>query len=228
MNTRRYVLAVIGLATVSFAAAPRNPLPDLVPTEGAVVPRNSKIWVFNAGFGIEIFDAQNHRVDVTLMSLKGGLERLTPVSELVPGKYEIRSGDGQSSRFTVTDEVDTTPPAVPLAMVNSTNGKVGQWPSTVSVTSPTNHGAFLVVLDPTQTWNETVILQASARGNAIVAGLPAGEARLKVIQVDAAGNASEPVELATTIPADRACSVGPALPLSLLALTLLLRRQRAS
>jgi len=66
-----------------------------------------------------------------------------------------------------------------------------------------------------------------ARGTAIVTGLPAGEARLTAIRVDAAGNASEPTEIVATIPPGSGVLSRAMMPLALVALSLLARRKRA-
>jgi hypothetical protein len=79
-----------------------------------------------------------------------------------------------------------------------------------------------------QVWEPPSIHAAGAKGTATVYDLHAGPHQLKVVRVDAAGNASEPVALETTIPEDRVCAVSPALPISLLMLALLRKLNRAA
>lgn len=226
MHTRHLrpsLLALISLTAFAVPVAPRPP--DLFPAAGAVVPRNTKVWVFDASATVQLFGPLGTEVTVNPTRLNSGLVMLTPVSELVPGRYEIRTGLDAPVVFTVTTEVDTEPPAVPVTAV-STTGKVGNIDSTVTVTSPVSSDSFLVVLAENDIWGRAAVLAASARGAAHLAGVAVGETRFKALSVDAAGNASEAIVVATVPPA-RACSVGPLVPLSMLAL-LLLRRGRRS
>jgi hypothetical protein len=119
--------------------------------------------------------------------------------------------------------MDTTAPAPPEVEVTAF-GKVGSMPSSITVTSTTANDSFLVLMGEPQTWEPVTAFGAGSNGSVTASDFPAGSQKLKVVRVDAAGNASEPVEVTATIPKDRACSVAPVLPLSLLALTLLRRR----
>jgi hypothetical protein len=192
-----------------------------------VVARNTKIWIFDAAFG-ELYDS-NSGMPVLVTTTRivippfDALDKLTPNELLSPGRYEVRGSSGVASTFTVADEMDTTAPAPPEVEVTAF-GKVGSMPSSITVTSTTANDSFLVLMGEPQTWEPVTAFGAGSNGSVTASDFPAGPQKLKVVRVDAAGNASEPVEATATIPKDRACSVAPVLPLSLLALTLLRRR----
>jgi hypothetical protein len=228
---RALALAVFGFATSAWSAPVVPPPPDMIPATGATVGRNTKIWVFEAGSGVQVFDSSGMTVEVTLTTITippfRGFEKLTPMTELQPGRYEVRAYGQVGSTFTVADQVDTTPPAPPQVEVSAT-GKVGNFDSAVTVTAAAASDTFIVVMGEPQSWEPGSAHAAGAKGSAVVYDLRAGEHRLKVVRVDAAGNASEPVEVSATVPKDRACSVAPVMPLSLLLLALLRRFSRAA
>lgn len=227
----RALVVAVGLSGFAAWSAPVvPPPPEVIPANGAVVGRNTKIWAFASGSGVELFDSTGMPVMVTLTTIAippfQAFEKLTPMSELAPGRYEIRGYGQVASTFTVADELDTTPPAQPEVEVSST-GKVGAAQSAVTVTAPpTTADTFLVIMGEPQRWEPASAYAAGSKGSATAYDLRAGEHRLKVVRVDAAGNASEPIDVVTTVPKDRVCSVAPVLPLSLLALALLRRRQQ--
>jgi hypothetical protein len=228
---RTLAVAVGMFASVAWSVPILPPPPDVIPATGATVGRNAKIWAFGSGGGVQLYDSQGMVVESTLTRITippfQALEKLTPVTPLQPGQYEVRGYEAVASSFTVADELDTTPPPKPIIEV-SAFGKVGNMESAVRVTGPSGNDSFLVILGEPQVWEPTSIHAAGPKGTAIVYDLHAGPHRLKAVRVDAAGNASEPVEIETTVPEDRVCSVSPALPLSLLMLALLRRFNRAA
>jgi hypothetical protein len=204
----------------------------VIPATGAVVGRNTKIWLFNGTFGAkaDLYDS-NSGMPVLVTPTRivippfDALDKLTPNELLSPGRYEIRGWSGMASTFTVENEVDTTPPAPPEVQV-AAFGKVGSMPSSITVSSTTANDSFLVLMGEPQMWEPVTTFGAGSQGTVTASDFPAGPQKLKVVRVDAAGNASEPVDVSATIPKDRACSVTPVLPFSLLALALLRVRRR--
>ncbi|MDP2273334.1 MAG: hypothetical protein Q8N23_08800 [Archangium sp.] len=228
MNVRlALVWSALGFATVTWAVPIAPPPPEVFPRNAAVVPSNTKIWVFGDNNFVQVSGPQGTEVAVTTVSIRGlfgqGVTQLTPRAALAPGAYEVRQFGDKLVTFNVTAEVDTTPPGAPQVVVSST-GKVGQMSSLTTITSA-DADSFLVVLDEGQTWQPTTVVAASLAGSVSIVGLRAGETRLQALRVDAAGNASEVTDVVATTPADRSCSVAPVLPLVLLASTLFRRRR---
>lgn len=216
------LVAALSLGSLAWAK-PIPPAPDVIPADGARVPRNAKIWVF-AGGSAEVFDDTFATVPTTPTTIPippfSSFTKLTPVEPLEPGRYEVLG-----STFTVTDEIDTTPPLPPQVEVTAF-GKVGAAVSRITVTWPSTPDTFLVVMGEPQTWEPGSAFAAGGTGQVTAFDFPAGPQKLKVVLVDVAGNASEPVEVTAMVPKDRACSVAPVLPFSLLALALLRARRR--
>jgi hypothetical protein len=196
----------------------------VIPADGAVVPRNTKIWILGLGGGELIDESTLQPVPTTATTIAippfSSLTKLTPNALLAPGRYSV-----PGSKFTVTDEIDTTPPAQPQVEVTAF-GKVGAAVSRITVTGPSSPDTFLVIMGEPQTWEPGSVFAAGANGQVTALDFPAGPQNLKVVLVDAAGNASEPEEVTATIPKDRACSVAPVVPLSILALSFLRARRR--
>lgn len=226
MRALAVAVGVFGL--VAWSAPITPPPPDVIPATGATVGRNAKIWVFEPGSGVELFDSSSMVVMTTLTTITippfSGFEKLTPMTELHGGRYEVRRYGEVVSSFQVIDELDTTPPAPPQVELTSI-GKIGSTVSTVTLTGPQTNDSFLVLMGEPQVWEPASAYAAGSKGSAIAYDISSGPQRFKVVRVDAAGNATEPIEVTTTVPKDRACSVAPVIPLSLLALTLLRRRR---
>ncbi len=228
---RAAVVGVVCLGGLAWAVPPPPPPPVVIPATGAVVARNTKIWLFNGTFGAkaDLYDSNSGMLVLVtptriVIPPFDALDKLTPNELLPPGRYEVRGWSGvASSTFTVENEVDTTPPARPEVQV-AAFGKVGNMPSSITVSSTTANDSFLVLMGEPQTWEPVTTFGAGSNGTVTASDFPAGPQQLKAVRVDAAGNASEPVEVTATVPKDRACAVAPVLPLSLLALTLLRRR----
>ncbi len=220
--------SLLGFASLAWAAPLAPPPPELFPRNGTVVARNAKVWVFGSNNTVQLFDPLGAEVAVSTVDVRGlfgeGVVQLVPRAALAPGAYQVSQFGTQLVTFTVTSDVDTVAPAAPQVTVSST-GKVGQLSAITTFTSGADAESFLVVMEEGQTWQTTAVLTTSLDGPATVVGLPKGETRLKVIRVDVAGNASEAADVVATVPADRACSVAPVLPLVLLASTLLRRRR---
>jgi hypothetical protein len=226
---KRALAVVVGMfGLVAWSAPVAPPPPDVIPAAGATVGRNTKIWIFESGSGVTLFDSNAMEVITTLTTIAippfSAFEKLTPMTELRPGRYELRRYQEVVSTFTVIDELDTTPP--PQAQVELTSvGKIGAMVSSVTLTGPTTNDTFLVLMGEPQMWEPASAYAVTSTGTAIAYDISAGPQRFKVVRVDAAGNAAEPLEVTTTVPKDRACSVAPVLPLSLLALALLRARR---
>ncbi len=218
------LMVALSLGSLAWAKPVPPPPPDVIPADGALVPRNTKIWILGLGVGELVDESTLLPVPTTATTIAvppfSSLTKLTPNALLAPGQYSV-----QGSKFTVTDEIDTTPPAPPQVEVTAF-GKVGAAVSRISVTGPSSPDTFLVIMGEPQTWEPGSVFAADANGQVTAFDFPAGPQKLKVVLVDAAGNASEPVEVNATIPKDRACSVAPVLPFSLLALALLRARRR--
>lgn len=230
MRAASLVVALL-LGGIAEAAPPAPPPPEVIPATGAAVGRNAKIWVFDAASSsaVQLYDSSGAQVTVTTTRVAvppfQAFDKLSPDAPLHGGTYEVRDYSGVVSTFAVRDEDDTTPPPQPQVEIAAT-GKIGSAVSSVRVTGPTSSDSFLVVMGTPQTWEPPSAFGAGSKGSVIAYDFPAGPQHFKVIRVDASGNASEPVEVTATVPKDRACSVAPVLPVSLLALMLLKRRRR--
>jgi hypothetical protein len=204
------------------------PLPVVFPENEALAPSNTKIWIFDGDFeDFVLLRADGTEVVVSRQTITApgltSLTVLTPEARLSPGPYALTSARLATS-FTVTDEVDTTPPA-PLEATVTSNGAVGRTPSNVLVSVPGNTDLLFLVQDFV-TWPLGSAVSYS-HGEAIGASNVApGTVTLKLLQVDLAGNATEGTMLTANVPEPRACSVSPAVPFSLLALALIRRRVR--
>lgn len=204
------------------------PVPVVFPEMDGTAPRNTKIWIFDGPFGdFVLLRADGTEVVVTTRMITApgltSLTVLTPDALLAPGRYELTSG-GFVTSFTVTDEVDTTPPA-PLEATVTSNGAVGRTPSNVLVSVPGNTDLLFLVQDFV-TWPLGSAVSFSHGEGIGASNVAPGRVTLKLLQVDLAGNATEGTMLTANVPEPRACSVSPAVPLSLLALALIRRRVR--
>lgn len=212
-----------------------------LPLDGTSAPRNTKLWQIAATTEtgeFSLVDAQGRAVPLehTSLPVSGeetvNLEILTPMSLLDPGAFVFSRGATVLSRFTVTAEVDQSPPAALSPTVSQVEGEYfgayscGQ-PSMVTLALGAE--AELALAAPEgQAWPLSTSLGAANGSTLQVASPAAGAQRLVVFHVDLAGNATPSEVISTQVPPRTSgCNVaGPAMPLVLVALALARRRRR--
>ncbi len=212
-----------------------------LPLEGTNAPRNTKLWTIASSTEqgeFSLVDANGVTVALqrSTITVSGeapvNLEILTPVSLLDPGAFVFSRGATVLSRFTVTNEVDE---AAPAALTPTVASVVGEYfgssscgnPSLVTLTLA-DDVALAVAAPEGESWRVTTALGVGS-GSALDIAAPAvGAQRFVVFNVDLAGNATPSEVVTTTVPAKTSgCSAaGAALPMALLALTLIRRRRR--
>ena len=111
------VLAIAGSAAATPLREPCDCKEETrpVPRDGAVVPRNAKLWVLDQAYDsvqIQRVDSARHDAIPAEWDPKLGASVYTPTS-LVPGRYAVSYERIPAGTFEVVDEIDTTPPARP-------------------------------------------------------------------------------------------------------------------
>lgn len=223
---------------------------DVLPADGATVPRSARIWVHlestrvrSAGDGaLRLLDAQGAVVATTQSSIavEGEVAEtvvvLAPSAPLASGQtYEVQSGVTRLVRFTTTSELDTTGPDAPVGTVTEVVGGdsgVGYRCSSASRVevslAPAQELAFLV--SPGEPAALPAQSLGAGAGSAVTAqGLAPGTRTFRVLAFDLSGNAALGAEVlsATVPPSTAGCSTAAGGPALLLALAALRRRRRA-
>ena len=208
-----------------------------LPLEGTTAPRNTKLWRIAAAdesgeFSLESASGVVVVLRRSTIHISGeetvDLEILTPVSLLEAGSWVFSRGGTALSRFTVSDEVDeTAPPALSPTISNVEGAYFGAWSCGQAATATLALGApaeLAIAVHEGQAWPATAALGA-ATGSSLEISSPAeGDQRLVVFHLDLAGHATPSDVVRTSIPAKaNGCSVGPILPMGILALVLLRR-----
>lgn len=212
-----------------------------LPREGSSAPRNTRLWTIALATEEGAFRLVDSRGSAVMLQRSSitvsgeqavNLEILTPMSLLEPGAWTFSRGGTILSRFTVIDEVDQTAPAALTPAVTNVDGKFfGAYscgrPALVTVELG-GEAELAIAAAEGSTWQVSNAMGV-ATGSTVQIFSPAeGEHRIVVFHVDLAGNSAVSAAVTATVPAQTSgCSVGPMLPLGILALALLgVRRSR--
>jgi hypothetical protein len=211
-----------------------------LPLEGSTAPPNTKLWRIAAPGETGEYSLENgtgvavalQRSTITISGEEAvDLEMLTPLSLLDAGSWVFSRGATVLSRFTVSGEVDESPPpALSPAITNVEGAYFGAWscgqPSTLTLALGADAGLAIAVHEG-QPWPATAVLGVASGSSLEIASPAEGDQRLVVFQLDLAGNATPSSVVRTSIPVKtNGCSVGAIVPMGLLALALLRRRSR--
>ena len=207
----------------------------VLPLDHSTAPRSTRIWAQAPAGELTLSDGDTTiQTTEQVIRVAGTGERtivvLTPTAELTAGKrYTVWSGLNRRATFTVSDEVDTTPPSSPAVAVGVVEGGDGHRPSQAALTlTPAPQLSFVVDAPsgdaqlPENAWS-------LGQGDTVRAlDLPPGEQRLAVVAFDLSGNIamSNPIALTVPEPTRSGCSAAPAGPALLAALALLIARAR--
>lgn len=208
-----------------------------LPLEGTTAPRNTKLWRIAAPdesgeFSLESGGGVAVPLRRSILSISGeetvDLEILTPVSLLAPGAWVFSRAGVALSHFTVSDEVDETPPAPLSPTISSVDGAYfGAWSCGQPATATLVLGApadLAIAVHEGQAWPVTAALGAASGSSLEIVSPAEGDQHLVVFHLDLAGHATPSDVVRTSVPAKtNGCSVGPIVPMGLLALALLMR-----
>lgn len=238
---RLVAFAALTFATVAlaqqFEAAARVAIEDVFPARGTSAPRNTKVWLetsFTAA-DFELRDGAGQAVPFTTDTLpvSGNFSSLivvTPNQELAPGSYSVSRAGVEISAFTVTNEVDSTPPAaLGVTATSESFAPVLFQPRSVGGTATTltfdGVPELVLVTRGQQAWLPRGALTTAFRGvkTAFLSNLPEGKQEVRVFHFDLAGNVTQ-TDVPVDVPPVGGCSVGAGWPLALLALALMRRR----
>jgi hypothetical protein len=209
-----------------------------LPLDGSPVPRNTRLWTIALPTDEGEFvltDARGGKAVLqrSTILINGeqpvNLEILTPVSLLEPGSWTFTRGTTVLSQFTVLDEVDEVAPASLTPTISNVDGEYfGAYscgnPALVMLALGAEAEIAIAAMEG-ESWQVATALGVASGSTLHVTAPAAGDHRMVVFHVDLAGNATASPVVTAKVPAKTSgCSVGPVLPLGLVALALLRRR----